>query len=249
MAQITEKGKGWEFRHSIWMLWAILTFGALNYISFYYISYKVKQRKWFIAGIIYSILFILVMVVSELFPTEHWVYDVTLAAYLLGWIASIVHVFKIRPEYLLRLEAKISSGHKEKEIASLKHKIAQEYGTTTASEKRDNTNTNSIHHEQQKMVSQETINAIKETSTEIQIIDINTASEQEIAKIPGIGTIYAKKVVSVRSQENGFQSFDHFVEALSVKPHLIEKIKPHLSFPENPSIQPVKKPEGRIVDF
>lgn len=241
MAQITEKGKGWEFRHSIWMLWAILTFGALNYISFYYISYKVKQRKWFITGIIYSILFILVMVVSESFPTEHWVYDVTLGAYLLGWIASIVHVFKIRPEYLLRLEAKISSGHKAKEIESLKQKIAQEYGTTTASEKRDNTNS-TVLHEQQKMVN-------KETSSKIQIVDINTASEQEIAKVPGIGTIYAKKVVLVRSQENGFQSFDHFVEVLSVKPHLIEKIKPHLKFPETHSIQPAKKSEGRIVDF
>ena len=50
---ITGRGKGWEMRNSIWMLWAILTFGFLNYVSFYYISYRVKQRKWFFAALIY----------------------------------------------------------------------------------------------------------------------------------------------------------------------------------------------------
>ncbi|HZH60281.1 MAG TPA: helix-hairpin-helix domain-containing protein [Metabacillus sp.] len=247
MAQITNKGKVWELRNSIWMLWAILTFGALNYISLFYASYKVKQKKWFIAGIIYSIIFIFTMVITEVLPTEHWFYDLTLVAYLIGWIASIVHVFKIRPEYLLRLEAKVSSGYKEKEIESLRRKISQEYVTTSPT--KNTQKSKAASQEQSKMVQEETVKEIKETSSEIQIIDINTASEQEIAKVPGIGSIFAKKVISVRTQENGFKSFDHFVEVLSVKPHLIGKIKPHLKFPESFSKDQVKKSEGRIVDF
>lgn len=248
MAQITNKGKVWELRNSIWMLWAILTFGALNYVSLFYASYKVKQKKWFIAGIIYSILFICLMVISEVVSTEHWLYDLTLAAYLIGWITSIIHVFKIRPEYLLRLEANISSGYKEKEIETLKRKISQEYVTTTI----ENTQKSKAAlpvKEQSSVVQNKGLTESKEASPEMHMIDINTASEKEIAKVPGIGSIFAKKVIAVRNQENGFKSFDHFVETLSVKPHLIEKIKPHLTFPESSSNDLVKKTEGRIVDF
>lgn len=249
MAQITNKGKVWELRNSIWMLWAILTFGALNYISLFYASNKVKQKKWFIAGIIYSIIFIFMMVISEVVPTKHWLYDLTLAAYLIGWIASIIHVFKIRPEYLLRLEAKISTGYKEKEIESLKRKISQEYVTKSPIENTQKSIITSPVTEQSKVVQEKVINESKEVPSEKKIIDVNTASEQEIAKIPGIGSIFAKKVISVRNQQNGFKSFEHFIETLSVKPHLIEKIKPYLAFPESSSNDLVKKSEGRIVDF
>ncbi|MGQ4668129.1 ComEA family DNA-binding protein [Metabacillus halosaccharovorans] len=249
MAQITNKGKAWELRNSIWMLWAILTFGALNYISFFYASYKVKRKKWFFAAIIYSIIFILTMVVTEVVPIEHWFYDLTLAAYFIGWIFSIVHVFKIRPEYLLRLEAIVSSGYKEKEIESLKRKISQEYVTTISNEDAQKSITSTTIHKQPKEFEQEAIKENKISPSDIQIVNVNTASEQELAKVPGIGSIFAKKVISVRNQENGFKSFDHFVEILSIKPHLIEKIKPHLNFSESSDHDVVKKSEGRIVDF
>lgn len=88
-----------------------------------------------------------------------------------------------------------------------------------------------------------------EHKTGIHIVDINMATEEEIAKVPGIGSLFAKKVVSVRNEEKGFKSFDHFVEVLLVKPHLIGKIKPHLVFSETGRPEQNKKTEGRIVDF
>lgn len=238
MAGITSKGKAWELSHSIWMLWAIFTFGTLNYISFFYASHKVKQKKWFIAGIVYAILFIMFMTASEL-PSEHWLYGTALTVYFIGWIVSIIHVFKIRTEYLLRLEAEQLSGYKEKEIKSLKRKIAQEYGQTGS------LNTAEVSES----VLQDEEKAVKQDTIDIQIIDINTATEDKIAKVPGIGGLFSKKVISVREEVGGFKSFDHFVEALSVKPHLVEKIKPHLSFPQAEFPEQSKKAEGRIVDF
>ena len=46
------------------------------------------------------------MVISERFFIDIWVNDSIFGIHFIAWIASIVHVFKARTEYLLRLEAK-----------------------------------------------------------------------------------------------------------------------------------------------
>ncbi|MFD1706127.1 ComEA family DNA-binding protein [Siminovitchia sediminis] len=235
---ITSKGKAWERRHSIWMLWAILTMGFLNYVSFFYAASRVKQRKWFYAGVIYSIIFIVTMVATEF--DGHWIYDASIGVFLIGWIVSIFHVFKIRPEYLLRLEAKQAPGYRDKDIQLLKEQIKREYSGGTVTVPREETAPRAA--------------AIKEERAEetMGIVDVNTASEAQIARVPGIGALFSKRVVEMREQENGFTSFDHFVEALSIRPHVAEKIRPHLSFPEksNPAKpESSERREGRIVDF
>lgn len=238
---ITDKGKAWELRNSIWMLWAILTFGFFNYISFFYISYRVKQKKWFIAGIIYSLLFILAIVAMDVISSEHWFADLSLGAFLLGWIVSIVHVFRIRTEYLLRLEARFTTGQKDLEIQSLKEQIERENARNIMVNRVVDTPEEIVLEEKNEVKSEESV----------AVIDINTASEEEIAKVPGIGALFAKKVVEARGKENGFTSFDHFAEVLSIQPHLIGKMKPYLKFPENNQTEtdPMKRSEGRIVDF
>ncbi|MBU5268242.1 helix-hairpin-helix domain-containing protein [Virgibacillus proomii] len=229
---ITSKGKGWELRNSIWMLWAILTLGFFNYISFYYISFRVKQRKWLFAALVYSLIFITWTIITEIYPEKHWMTDVAFSVFLLGWIVSIVHVFKIRKEYLLRLEVKIASG--QREIQSLREQIRREYGGTVEAASKV------------APVQQEVKEKPKDT---VKMIDINTASEDEVAEVPGIGALFAKKVIEVRKREDGFTSFEHFVQTLSIKPHLAEKMRPFLVFPEKPATSSLKKSEGRIVDF
>ncbi len=241
MASVTDRGRLWELKNSMWMLWVFLTFGFFNYISFFYVSYKVKQRKWFVAGILYSIPFILMMTTSDTVLSDHWLNDVGTISYMIGFIVSIIHVVKIRPEYLLRLDAKLSSGYKEKEMDHLKKAIAREYGATPKMN-------------QQRVITpqivDEQIKFNEEKEMRVEQVVINETTEEELAKIPGIGGLFAKKIISTRSQENGFQSFNHFVEVLSVKPHVAEKIKPYLLFPEKETVVvSAKKTEGRVIDF
>ncbi|MFG6497304.1 helix-hairpin-helix domain-containing protein [Fictibacillus sp. UD] len=241
MASVTDRGRFWEIKNSIWMLWVFLTFGFFNYISFFYVSYKVKQRKWFIAGILYSIPFILMMITADTALSDTWLDDVGTMSYIIGSIVSIIHVIKIRPEYLLRLDAKLSSGYKEKEIDHLKKTIAREYGATPVIDKQP-VLTNTTGDEQ--------IGYNVKKEMRVEQVVINETTEEELAKVPGIGGLFAKKIISTRSQENGFQSFNHFVEVLSVKPHLAEKIKPYLLFPEKEHVvASTNKTEGRVIDF
>ncbi|ANU09680.1 hypothetical protein BBH88_04895 [Planococcus antarcticus DSM 14505] len=240
-SSLTSKGKAWEYRNSLWILWTLLTLGFLNYVSFFYISRKVKQKKWFRAGIVYSIFFILFALAEGAFT----------GIFIISWLVSIFHVFKIRTEYLLRLEAMQTSGFENSELNKLKETIAREYGRADTSY----TTSNMKAEKRVPIASQEQSvkvesNKVNERTAKKQEIDINTALESEIAEVPGVGSIFASKIVMVRSQENGFKSFEHFIQTLSVKPHLAEKIKSHIVFSEIPPTEhQVKKTEGRIVDF
>nr|WP_285865975.1 helix-hairpin-helix domain-containing protein [Lederbergia lenta] len=126
--------------------------------------------------------------------------------------------------------------------------IAREYGKTNDSRQVEKPKVATIKSLQQ--ISLEEAEKDEEIGSEVvHTIDLNTATEEEIANVPGIGSLFAKKIITVRNQEKGFKSFEHFVEILSVKPHLIEKIKPYFSFSDQPNPEQTNKMEGRIVDF
>jgi competence ComEA-like helix-hairpin-helix protein len=234
---ITSMGKAWEWLNSIWMLWTILTFGFLNFISFFYIAYRVKQRKWTIWGFIYSIPFIFYIFLIELVTEDHWLVTFGFVLLMVMWIVSIFHVIKIRPEYLLRLEAQ--KGRLNKELDDLRKTIAKEYKQPF--EKELSPFTINQNQENEKSA---------ESKQQPQLIDINTASEKEIASISAIGVILAKKVVTIREETGGFQSLEHFGQLLQLKPHVLERIKSNVTFSsiQNPNNQQ-DVTSGRVVDY
>ncbi|KKK39991.1 hypothetical protein WQ57_01605 [Mesobacillus campisalis] len=231
---ITSKGKTWEVLNSLWVLWAVATFGFFNYISFFYIAYRVKQKKWTVIGCLYAIPFILLMVISEVVPTDHWLYNTVFAAYLIGWIASIFHVFRVRPEYLLRLEAYKSVEHQG--IEKMRKNIASEYGVGGGESTK-----------QVPVVNRDEEQKISPAVQPIIPVDLNSASEKEISEIPHIGVILAKKIVSIRESTGGFATIEQFSDQLNLKPHIIEKIRPYIKV--TPMKAETSEQSGRIVDF
>lgn len=76
-------------------------------------------------------------------------------------------------------------------------------------------------------------------------IDLNKATEEEIASIPAVGRILAKRIVAKRQELGGFTSFEQFVETIGLKPHTAEKLKPLVTFSHAK-----KEPRrGRIIDY
>jgi competence ComEA-like helix-hairpin-helix protein len=83
-------------------------------------------------------------------------------------------------------------------------------------------------------------------------IDVNHASAEEIAKVPGVGLIFAKKIIAERERVGFFQNFEHFIQVLGIKPHVAEKMRPYLQFntdDNNQGNQKKKMERGRVVDF
>jgi competence ComEA-like helix-hairpin-helix protein len=80
----------------------------------------------------------------------------------------------------------------------------------------------------------------------IEKIDINTASETELAAIPTIGIILAKKVVIKRQELGSFQSFEQFSQIMGLNEHTIERLRDQVYFSQ---VQNQKMKTGRMIDY
>ncbi len=81
------------------------------------------------------------------------------------------------------------------------------------------------------------------------IIDLNTASESELALIAGIGVIAAKKAIMHRNSNSSFSSVDEFIQIAGIKPHNIENVKNRLTCSFIKDKKPPKQNVGRIIEF
>ncbi len=248
----TSKGQRWELLHSLWILWTF-TLGFFNWVAFFYVGIRAKQRKWILWGLVYAIPFILSMVFAERPAFDGWIGDLTVTLTLILGIISIVHAFRIRKEYLLRLEAlqrrEANSG------ATLRDRVNAEY---SAQDQRSVTNreparpsefagTQGSDREQEPDGSAATSNPAPSTADQAPKLDLNSSSEQEISSLPGVGLIIAKRAVKLREERGGFQSVEEFGQALNLKPHIVERIRPLVSTsPQQPG-SPGSR--GRVVDF
>lgn len=63
------------------------------------------------------------------------------------------------------------------------------------------------------------------SGTENQLININTASKEELMTLPGIGESKAEKIISYREQNGRFSSAEGIMEISGIKDGLYNKIK------------------------
>ena len=236
----TSKGTVWKVKNSLWI---VFTFTIIfNWIAFFIIGYKVKHKKWSMYGAIYSIPFILLMAIGERYDYNQWQWDLIGYSMVGGSIASIIHTFRIRKEYLYRLEA--IQLRQPMEEQKLRGQIEAEYGVRyrQALPQKNEQETQPI----------ETVPAsqIVEAAPvqEEPPLDLNQATEQELAELPGVGPIFAKKAVQERENAGGFHSLEEFALLLNLKPHIVEKIRP-LVVVTAKTESPPQQWSGRMVDF
>lgn len=245
----TPKGRNWEIRNSIWIVWTFTFF--FNWIAFLYIGVRVRRRRWIYWGVLYSLPFILAMITAES-PIDSWQTDVAFSLMLGLGIMSIIHAFQVRKEYLMRLETLQQS--RVGTDAALRQRIQTEYSSgaqgSTSSSGVGQPSSNSLSPAPQPRITppaQPSGFAAPEPSP-VSTIDLNSASEQEIASLPGVGLIIAKRAVSLRESRGGFRSVEDFGQALNLRPHVVERITPLVSI--STSQQPGgSDPSGRVVDF
>lgn len=86
-----------------------------------------------------------------------------------------------------------------------------------------------------------------------QKVDINTATEQELSNLPGVGIALAKRAVQLRKDVGDFASVKDFCKKLELKPHFAVQIE-NLAFTQSQQSQSQnpqrpKKNTSRVVDI
>ncbi|WML33265.1 helix-hairpin-helix domain-containing protein [Clostridium sp. OS1-26] len=251
---ITSRGKKWEILNSLWILFTF-TLAFFNWIGFFYIGYKTKCKKWIFSGLIYSIPFILAIAAGI---NNSFTAGLTI---ILG-IIGIVHAFMIRTEYLIRLDAikrgKVLSDSEVKKIITtikLSKMNLEDIGYPQSVSGNGVVEPNFSVEKSAKIEVKESPIESEESDKEDyknKFIDINIASESELASLPGIGSILAKKAINHRETKGYFNSVDELAEVLSLKPHVLERIKPLITvkcLEHEHKNSNISNKNGRIVDF
>lgn len=116
----------WNIAHSWWIL---LTFTfVLNWVAFLYIGLKVKNKRWTMYGVIYALPFFLSYIPAQ-HSENNTLGPIWGLIFLVDGVISISHAFKIRKEFLTRLEARQFA--KKYLDETLIQQIESEYGLGT----------------------------------------------------------------------------------------------------------------------
>lgn len=62
-------------------------------------------------------------------------------------------------------------------------------------------------------------------SLEAEVININTASKQELMRLPGVGEVLAQRIIEYREAHGGFKALEELMNVKGIGPKLLEKIK------------------------
>lgn len=62
------------------------------------------------------------------------------------------------------------------------------------------------------------------------VVDLNSASEEELQEIKGIGPFFAKNILKRRQQLGGYYNNQQLLEVWKMTPEKLEEIKPYISF-------------------
>ena len=93
-------------------------------------------------------------------------------------------------------------------------------------------------------------NNIPAASAITEAVDINTANEQQLATLPGLTIIDAKKAIAHREANGYFSSADDFFAVINAKPHIIIRAREYITV-STPEIKKTSNdnPSRRNIDL
>lgn len=77
---LTSMGRGWEWRHSLWILWTLAS-GLFSWIAFLYIAFRARRGRWVLWSLVYFAIFLAFAVTSN-----SWVSDYTVGVMIVAGV-------------------------------------------------------------------------------------------------------------------------------------------------------------------
>ncbi len=174
-------------------------------------------------------------------------YDAAMSLAVLAWIVGLIHALIVRKKVNLRIKYAKLARERLNEEANLERTIAAEYGVSLG-----------IPDDETRPPAPSTLDVQNDEASLFKIlaeresaapVDINSADEKQIAALPGVGPILAKKAIQFRKRERPFQSIEDFARLLKLKPHVVQKLRTRVLATPGRASDKEKTRSGRVVDF
>lgn len=250
---ITGRGKRWERLHSVWVLW-MFTLAFFNWVGFLYVGVRVRHRVWVAWGAVYSIPFIVIMATTGTAPLPD---SIVALLTLVPGAVGIIHGFHIRPEYLRRLSERERNhaaqvpAHAFYPPGRRRHEERGPHGPTAAPlpvMPVDPPSAPAVSQAPPPAPPAAAPSPPAPQATPATLLDLNAATEGELASLPGVGVVLAKRAMTTRSQRGGFASVDEMGHALELKPHVVERLRPLVTAGSRREQSGAGR-TGRLIDF
>ena len=101
----TSKGEDWRLRHSLWIAWTF-ALGFFSWLAFLYVGARTQRLRWKLWGLAYGVppAFVILIPDDTAGADNSGLMNFFISLTVGCGLASIIHAFLIRREYLLRLE-------------------------------------------------------------------------------------------------------------------------------------------------
>jgi len=248
---VTGRGLEWERSHSRWVWFSLPFLGYWTWAVFLYIGIRAQHQRWVFWGFAYMSPFVFILpFLPDMQKTGQLPIPILLlcAAFV---ISGVIHAFRVKPEYLMRLTAieqrenremqdqkkkpestpKTEPHHEASAQRIVSNEAREQAAPVTGTEPTLPPPPSAIPERQeqeqaQPLVEQEPV--LQERT--ILKIDINHDSAERMAQLPEIGLILGVKIAQVREERGGFYSFEEFAEVMELSPRFAERLRPYLVF-------------------
>lgn len=258
----------WRLRHSAWLLAPILGIGLFSWVGFVYVAARTKKRRWWIISAIYAALAASLFVLDEANRSTgvQAFADVGGLVLLATWIGGVIHAVILNKEYL-RWRASVVPWYTEgtppqappAESRQLGQPTFNVPGVDSAAYYQPNRATPAPGPRPwtppppsgpAQFVPPSPAPA--PAPAQFGPVHVNTATAQDVARLPGIDDVLARHILSVRDAQGRFRDNDDFVRSTGLQPHQYTRIA-HLVVVDAPTTeqggQRQGPPGGRILDI
>lgn len=76
------------------------------------------------------------------------------------------------------------------------------------------------------------------------VVNINTASSEELQQLPGVGKVRADAIVARRTERGGFKAVEDLKDVKGIGDSMLEKMRPHVSLTGKTTARPSSGSKG-----
>ena len=275
--------------NSLWILLDIpgFLFGCLTGVGMFLAGKKVGVQRWKTAGVIYFAVLLLLEIAA--FTANKQSTDRIISYYLVIYFISVVHsiviLVKFIPLMKNELEGRSGVTSPVRTTNETTGQITRDFtvskdlysvANSAAPEKKERISFDNSYYDNLNLtasaINTQTPTKVETAKKKAEIIDINTCTERDLASLPGVSIVAAKKAIAYRDKNNGFASEQEFYKVAGIQLHFVKQIKDKIycgnEFIEAPQIvdsqeeatvasessteidtAPAKEKKGRVLDI